>query len=86
MISKALVHGVDFVYNQYGRRSDPKDLDPAYAEILYKSHMEAEAELPVPWTDPEMDIPALQKKILKERYGIDYRTFHELNPEVQTHV
>jgi hypothetical protein len=80
-----LVEGVDFVYvpGWKGRRlkKDVKDFDPKYADILYKAFMEAENEL-VCWDFPNFDVPKLQKKILKERYGIDYRTFHELNPDV----
>ena len=82
-----LVEGVDFVYvacyNGRRIRHDVKDHDPQYKDVLYKAFMEAEDELPVPWDDPpNFSIAQLQKKILKERYGIEYRTFYELNPGV----
>ena len=80
--------GVDFVYDpRYGKsiRLDVKEFDPKYKDIIERAFFEAEDEL-VSWDWPELDVPKLQKKILKERYGIDYRTFHELNPDIPVGV
>ena len=79
-----LVEGIDFIYvhssNSVDIRRDPKDFDPKYKEILDKAFSEAEAEYD--WKGwAMMDIPVLQKKILKEKYGIVWRSIYELNPE-----
>jgi len=82
-----LEFGVDFVYyspypgckNPY--KVNPKEVDPNFTDILNKAWLEAEAALPS-WDCPEIDVPILQKKILKERYGINFRTVNELNPDL----
>jgi len=80
LILDDLIEGVDYICNEGGLRIDAKEYDPAYKDILHKAFLEAEDELPN-WDNPNYDVPVLQKKILKERYGIDYRTHFELNPE-----
>ena len=79
-----LVEGIDFVYSKYGYRIDPKEEDPRYKDILHKAWLEAENELGSwEWPDFVIETPKQQKKILKERYSIDYKTTRELNPEVK---
>ena len=82
---KELKEGVDFVYDASGYRIDPKTNDPRYKDLLYKTWLAAEAALEVPWKWPDfvIETPKLQKKILKEKYGINYRTREELNPDVK---
>jgi len=78
-----LIEGVDFEYDELGRRVDPKENDLKYKDILHQAWLDAEASFEVPWKWPDfvIEIPKLQKKILKERYGIDYKTVEELNPD-----
>ena len=80
-----LVEGVDFIYvyssdGKHRFRRDPKDFDPEYKEILDKAFFEAEAEYDWKgWT--MIDIPRLQRRILKEKYGITWRSIYDLNPD-----
>jgi|GEM_PF-2786517 len=76
-----LVEGVDYVFNG-SIKIDAIKYKPEYKDFLHKVWLEAEAELPN-WDNPNHDVPVMFKKILKERYGIAYRTHFELNPDVK---
>lgn len=79
-----LVEGIDFVYVPCvdGRlKVDAKEHDPVYRDIIEKAWRQADKEL-VSWWLWHIDLARLQKKILKERYGITWRSIYELNPEV----
>lgn len=77
--NETLIEGVDYFYKN-GMRHDVKEKDPKYKDVIEKAFFEAEEEL-VEWIYPMYDIPLMQKKILKERYCINWRTFYELNAE-----
>ena len=74
-----LVEGVDFIWHG-GCRRDPKDFDPAFKDVLDKADHQANEEV-VSTGLYHVDVSRLQTKILKERYGITWRSIYELNPE-----
>ena len=79
-----LMEGVDFVYVPCvdGRiKYDAKEYDPKYRDILDKAFHEADQNLKS-WGLWHWDVARLQKKILKEKYGITWRHIYELNPEM----
>lgn len=83
--SQDLVEGVDFIYvslqNGDFMRVDAKENDPEFKEILDKAFHEADQNLKV-YTLWHWDVAALKKKILKEKYGITWRSIYELNPKM----
>lgn len=65
-------------------RADPKEKDRKYRDIILKAEQEAERNVTIPkdrlgychalWSE--------QKRILKEKYNIAWRTPAEMNPDV----
>lgn len=63
---------------------DPKEYDPQIRPVIEKAEREAELEL-ADWPRAEGFCHALwgaQKEILRAKYGIDWRTPAEMNPDV----
>ncbi|ANJ66220.1 hypothetical protein A9404_01480 [Halothiobacillus diazotrophicus] len=67
-------------------RADPIDDDPRYAAIIAEAEQAAEAELSSIGISFGMGYCypfwSAKKQILKERFGIDWQTPEELNPDV----
>ena len=81
---KELVEGVDFVYVPTGQgrmKVDAKEHDPKYKDVLREAWDEADKNVKVEGLY-HYDVAALQKKILKEKYSITWRSIYELNPEM----
>ena len=82
-MSKApkLKEGIDYIYDPQRRlKVDPKELDPRYKETIEQAWHEADMLVLDKFTHDA--IVKVQKKILKEKYGIDYKHHYELNPEI----
>lgn len=67
-------------------RADPIDDDPRYAAIIAEAEQAAEAELASIGISFGMGYCypfwSTKKQILKDRFGIDWQTPEELNPDV----
>jgi len=66
--------------------SDPKEYDPKYRSIIAAAETEAEkivADMGISGMGTCHAIWGEQKKILKEKHGIDWKSPAEMNPEVK---
>jgi hypothetical protein len=82
--------GVDYFIDKDGMRCDIKERDPKFRSIIKKADKEAEENLSkenggkLPeWLGTCHSIWGEQKRILKEKYNIDWKTPAEMNPDVQ---
>lgn len=79
-----LIRAPELPRNQAGYRYDPIEDDPAVQPFLQaaekeaKSAEELQGSRPKGWTHGFWRV---KKRILKEKYGIDWRTPAELNPD-----
>lgn len=75
-----LREGRDYIIKD-GLRIDAKEFDPRYKDIIKR--VEEEAEEGVVRKDLFwFDIWHNEKEILKKKYGMDWRSIAELNPEI----
>lgn len=72
---------MDFIKN------DPKEKDPEYKNIIEKARLEAIESLKDTWPETAFGschvIWNEQKRILKEKYNIDWKSPRELNPNAR---
>lgn len=64
-------------------KHDPKEEDPKYKDIIEQARIEAEDIISKEYPDASLGrchaVWAEQKRILKEKHGIDWKTPKELN-------
>ena len=69
-----------------GYRRDPIENDSRYAWMIQKAEKEAEAELAAAGIASTLGYCHMlwprQKRILKEKYGINWKTPAEMNPDI----
>lgn len=82
---KTLKEGVDYI-DIGGENIDAKERDPKYSNIIRSAEKEAELELAKRGIKPTMGychmLWAEQKRILKEKHNVIWRTPGELNPSI----
>lgn len=78
---KELKEGIDYVYDSCGLKIHPNELKSEYRDIIEKVGWEADQTV-IAKNFHVFDAVELQKKILKERYGIEWKHCYELNPEL----
>ncbi|MFZ5807309.1 MAG: hypothetical protein ACOY3I_08910 [Verrucomicrobiota bacterium] len=78
---------VEFSYAQSKPKRDPIEEDPRYKTIIEKVDQDVEASLKKDNMYGEMGschiFWARKKKILKERYNLDWKSPSEMNPQVE---
>jgi len=87
---RELVEGTDYFEDNEGLRHDIKERDPKLRSIINQADKEAEENLAKEHGGklPEFlgichSIWDEKKRILKEKYNIDWKTPAEINPDVQ---
>lgn len=64
-------------------RRDPKENDPRYSKIIDSARQEAEKDLPQTFSRGHCFlIWKRQKEILMDKYGIDWKSPTEMNPDI----
>jgi uncharacterized protein YdcH (DUF465 family) len=78
--------GTDYFLDREGLRHDIKERDPKFKKILRSAEEEAHKVLDAKFnfrSDMKAFIRALKKEtkcILKDKYGVDWKTTEEMNP------
>jgi hypothetical protein len=87
MLEAATLAEYKRISGQYGHdyRVDPSEDDPSFATVLLRATLEVDAEL----TGEDRAVMGFchqfwhtKRRILSERYGVDWRTPVELNPQI----
>jgi hypothetical protein len=85
---KEAKEGIDYFIDRDGIRCDIKERDPKFRSIIKQADKEAEEKVLKEFGGKHMfgECHAIwdeTKRILKEKYNIDWKTPAEMNPDVQ---